>query len=60
MTNLKAADALKAFFGTPDKPVSNRELLAFAKADKDGYNELVALAKADLEASDVGAVEVAV
>jgi hypothetical protein len=57
---LKAADALKAFFGTPDKPVSNRELLAFAKADKDGYNELVALAKADLEASDVGAVEVAV
>ena len=57
---MKTADAIKDFFGTPDKPVSNRELLAFAKADKDGYNELVALAKADLEASDVGAVEVAV
>ena len=57
---MKTADAIKVFFGTPDKPVSNRELLAFAKADKDGYNELVALAKADLEASDVGAVEVAV
>ena len=57
---MKTADAIKVFFGTPDKPVSNKELLAFAKADKDGYNELVTLTQANLTASDVGAVEVAV
>ena len=55
---MKAADALKAFFGTPDKPVSNKELLAFRKADKDGYDEIANLIKATLEASDVGVVQV--
>ena len=57
---MKAADALKAFFGTPDRPVENKELLAFARTDKDGYNELVALVMADLQASDVGSAKVAV
>ena len=55
---MKTADAIKVFFGTPDKPVSNKELLAFRKADKDGYDEIANLVKADLDASDVGAVEV--
>ena len=57
---MKAADALKAFFGTPDRPVENKELLAFARTDKDGYNELVALAMAALQASDAGTAKVAV
>ena len=55
---MKTADAIKVFFGTPDKPVSNAELLAFRKADKDGYDEIATLVKADLDASEVGAVEV--
>lgn len=55
---MKTADAIKVFFGTPDKPVSNKELLAFRKADKDGYDEIANLVKANLDASDVGAVEV--
>ena len=55
---MKTADSIKVFFGTPDKPVSNKELLAFRKADKDGYDEIANLVKADLDASDVGAVEV--
>ena len=37
---MKTADVIKDFFGTPDKPVSNKELLAFRKADKDGYDEI--------------------
>ena len=55
---MKTADAIKVFFGTPDKPVSNAELLAFRRADKDGYDEIATLVKADLDASEVGAVEV--
>ena len=46
---MKAVDAIKAFFGTPEKPVSNSELIAFAKADKEGYTELGQLAVAALE-----------
>jgi len=57
---LRTIDAFKVFFGTPEKPVSNSELLAFRKADKDGYDEISTLVKATLEASGVGAVEVAV
>ena len=55
---MKTADVIKDFFGTPDKPVSNKELLAFRKADKDGYDEIANLVKATLEASDVGVVQV--
>ena len=55
---MKTADAIKVFFDTPDKPVSNKELLAFRKADKDGYDEIANLVKADIAASEVGAVEV--
>ena len=55
---MKTADAIKVFFGTPDKPVSNKELLAFRKADKDGYDEIANLVKATLDASDVGVVQV--
>ena len=55
---MKTADVIKVFFGTPDKPVSNAELLAFRKADKDGYDEIANLVKATLDASDVGVVQV--
>lgn len=37
---MKAVDAVKAFFSTPDKPVSSKELMAFAKGDKAGYTEV--------------------
>jgi len=56
---LKAADALKAFFGTPEKPVSNSELIAFAKADRDGYVEVKNLVLATLEAEQGAAAKVA-
>jgi len=56
---LKAADALKAFFGTPEKPVSSAELIAFAKADKDGYVEVKNLVLAALEAEQGAAAKVA-
>jgi len=32
--------ALKEFFGKGLKPITNKELLDFAKADPDGFNEL--------------------
>ena len=56
---MKAVDAIKAFFGTPEKPVSNTELIAFAKADKDGYRELGQLALVALEAEQGAAAKVA-
>jgi len=56
---LKAADALKAFFGTPEKPVSNSELIAFAKADKAGYAEVKNLVLTALEAEQGAAAKVA-
>ena len=56
---MKAADAIKAFFGTPEKPVSNTELIAFAKADKDGYRELGQLTVVALEAEQGAAAKVA-
>ena len=56
---MKAADAIKAFFGTPEKPVSNTELIAFAKADKDGYRELGQLALVALEAEQGATAKVA-
>ena len=56
---MKAADAIKAFFGTPEKPVSNSELIAFAKADKDGYVEVKNLVLATLEAEQGATAKVA-
>ena len=56
--HLKAIDAIKAFFSTPEKPVSNSELMALAKADKEGYKELGQLAVTALEA-EAGAAKVA-
>ena len=56
---MKAVDAIKAFFGTPEKPVSNSELIAFAKADKDGYRELGQLALVALEAEQGATAKVA-
>ena len=56
---MKAVDAIKAFFGTPEKPVSNSELMAFAKADKDGYRELGQLAVTALEAEHGATAKVA-
>ena len=55
---MKAVDAIKAFFGTPEKPVSNSEIMALAKADKEGYKELGQLAVTALEA-EAGAAKVA-
>ena len=37
---MKAVDAIKAFFGTPDKPLTSKELMAFAKTDKAAYDEI--------------------
>ena len=56
---MKAVDAIKAFFGTPEKPVSNSELFAFAKADKEGYRELGQLAVAALEVEHGATAKVA-
>ena len=56
---MKAADAIKAFFGTPEKPVSSAELIAFAKADKDGYVEVKNLVLAALEAKQGATAKVA-
>ena len=39
---MKAVEALKIFFSTEDKPVTSIELLAFARADKAGYETLSA------------------
>ena len=44
---MKAVDAIKAFFGTPDKPVTSKELMAFAKTDKAGYEEIKELVLAE-------------
>lgn len=33
-------EILKSYFGTEAKPVTSTELIAFAKADKKGFNEL--------------------
>ena len=35
-----SVESMKRFFGTPEKPVTNAELIALAKADKPGYEEL--------------------
>ena len=39
---MKAVEALKIFFSTEDKPVTSKELLAYARADKAGYETLSA------------------
>ena len=51
LMTIKKADALKQFFGVPDKPVTNTELMDFAKNDRQGYDELARLAAAALEES---------
>lgn len=33
-------EALKQFFSTEDRPVTNQELLAFKKEDPQGFDEL--------------------
>ena len=47
---MKAVDAIKAFFSTPDKPVTSQELVAFVKSDKAGYSEVKDLVVAHYEA----------
>ena len=37
---MNAVEAVKAFFGTETKPVTSKELMAFAKGDKAGYAEI--------------------
>jgi len=54
---MKAIEAIKVFFSTPDKPVTSKELMAFAKADKAGYEELKELVLA--ETADAGTTAVA-
>lgn len=54
---MTATEALKAFFSTPDKPVTSKELMAFAKTDKAGYEEIKELVLA--ETVDAGATKVA-
>ena len=34
------ATAMKEYFGTPEKPVTNSELIQFAREDKPGYEEI--------------------
>ena len=48
---MKAVDAIKSFFGTPDKPVTSKELMAFAKGDKVGYEEIRTLVVAHYDAT---------
>ena len=43
------AEAMRAFFSTPEKPVTNSELMAFRKGDPKGYNELGEAALAALD-----------
>ena len=47
-TTMTKAEVLKVFFSTPNKPVENKELLEFAKADKAGFDELAGLAAQEL------------
>lgn len=32
--------AMKEFFSTPDRPVENKELMEFKKADPEGFEEV--------------------
>ena len=41
---MKKAEAIKVFFSVPGKPVTNIELIDFAKKDREGYEELGLLA----------------
>lgn len=34
------ATAIKEYFNTPEKPVTNTELIQFAREDKPGYEEI--------------------
>ena len=33
-------EAIKEFFSTPEKPVTNSELIELRRADKEGFDEL--------------------
>lgn len=48
---MKGTDAIKTFFSTPDKPVSSKEIMAFARGDKAGYQDLVKETLAYFEAN---------
>lgn len=45
------AQAIKQFFSTPEKPVTNHELIEFRKADEKGYDEIGDLCIKALEES---------
>ena len=34
------AEAMRQFFSTPGKPLTNAELIAFRREDKEGYDEI--------------------
>lgn len=43
--------ALKQYFSTPEKPLTNSELIELRKADPKGFNELAALVAKELGAT---------
>lgn len=47
---LGSVAVLKAAFDVPEKPLTNQELIAFRKEDKDGFDKLAAEAREYLEA----------
>lgn len=47
---MTAVEAVKAFFSTETKPVDSKELMAFARSDKEGYAEIKNLVTAHYEA----------
>ncbi len=51
-------EAIKAFFGTPDKPLKAKELSAFTK-DKDAFVELKELCLAHFESEGAVVGEIA-
>ena len=46
---LTRVEALKQFFGVPEKPITNAELIDFRKVDKQGFDEIADLCIRALE-----------
>ena len=40
MESIKKAASLKEYFSTPERPVTNKELMDLVRTDKEGYDEL--------------------
>lgn len=41
--SIKATVAVKKYFDCPERPLENREIIAFYKADPKGFKEIAAL-----------------